>query len=396
MKLYYVSNERFPSQTACTIQQVRMCEAFARAGAKVTLLYPRFFDAPELTAEVLQQYYGVEPIFTLKRLPSLLSLGKPPQNGRFHLRLPLIGGLSFYASASAAARRLSRSSLDEQSVVYCRSVLGAQAFLDRRRSGGRRWKLIFEVHSLERQRPQALFRRIAPRADGLVAISRAAANALVDKLNIDPRRILTAPSAISRRLLDHDVDRREARRRLGWPHEPMVLYAGQFLPGKGVDLLLDAAPRLGARLVLLGGSGAYYRAAVERVRAQRLPVDVIGFVPPTQVPLYLAAADVLILPTTEAFSTAAYTSPLKLFEYMAAHRPVVASDLPALREILRHNKNALLFRSGDVDDLVSQVRRLLNDPRSAERLAQRAFDEVQHYTWEARAESILDFIRRLP
>ncbi len=119
MKLYYVSNERFPSQTACTIQQVRMCEAFARAGAKVTLLYPRFFDAPELTAEVLQQYYGVEPIFTLKRLPSLLSLGKPPISPSLAAhRRPLILRFGFSGGAAALAfiaRRTVRGLLPQRS-----------------------------------------------------------------------------------------------------------------------------------------------------------------------------------------------------------------------------------------------------------------------------------------
>ena len=86
--------------------------------------------------------------------------------------------------------------------------------------------------------------------------------------------------------------------------------------------------------------------------------------------------------------SAAYTSPLKLFEYMASGRPIVASDLPALREVLRPDENAVLVEAGDAEALAAGVARLLGDAALASRLAAQAREDVREWTWDKRAERI--------
>ena len=118
-----------------------------------------------------------------------------------------------------------------------------------------------------------------------------------------------------------------------------------------------------------------------------------GHVAPERVPLYQAAADVLVLPNTaQATISREHTSPLKLFEYMAAGRPIVASDLPSLREVLRHGDNAWLVQPDDPAALAQGIQHLLAEPTLAARLAAQAQEEVQAYTWEQRAERILSFV----
>ena len=110
-------------------------------------------------------------------------------------------------------------------------------------------------------------------------------------------------------------------------------------------------------------------------------------------PLYQAAADVLVLPNTaQAAISREHTSPLKLFEYMAAGRPIVASDLPSLREVLRHGDNAWLMQPDDPAALAQGIQHLLAEPALAARLAAQAQEEVQAYTWEQRAANILRFV----
>jgi glycosyltransferase involved in cell wall biosynthesis len=102
----------------------------------------------------------------------------------------------------------------------------------------------------------------------------------------------------------------------------------------------------------------------------------------------LADMDVLVLPNTATHISARYTSPLKLFEYMAAGRPIVASDLPALREVLTDGENALLVEPGNAAQLADAIGRLLHDPELAQRLAAAAWRDVQAYSWDRRAERL--------
>jgi glycosyltransferase involved in cell wall biosynthesis len=100
-----------------------------------------------------------------------------------------------------------------------------------------------------------------------------------------------------------------------------------------------------------------------------------------------------VLPNTNSRVSARYTSPLKLFEYMAAGKPIVASDLPALAEVLRHGENALLAEAGNPDALAAAIRRVLEDRALAERIARTAFDEAPNYSWQRRADRLVPVLQ---
>jgi glycosyltransferase involved in cell wall biosynthesis len=400
--IFYLSNERLPAKLACTIQQMVMCEAFACSGANVTLLYPHYFDMPPASAAEIQRFYDVEPIFDIQRLPSLLSLSKPLVDGRRRLKIPFIGGCSIYFSTWRYARNLFRSGkLDASAAIFCRTVTGAQAFLQLKHKIARAtpFKVIFEVHSLDQQTPRRFFFEVLKKADGLVTVSHAIKKALVEDIGIDPHKILVASNGVRNRLLQAPpLSRDEARARLNLPDVPLIVYTGQLLPGKGVHILIEAARFFDSsvQFLVVGGHGKYFEQMRQWIENEKLThVKMTGFVPPAEIPIYLAAADLLILPTVDEHLDSAYTSPLKLFEYMAACRPVVSSDLPVLREILCDGENALLFHAGDADDLAAKIKHLLGDKKLAKRLVEQAFHDVQDFTWEARAEKILAFVKSL-
>jgi glycosyltransferase involved in cell wall biosynthesis len=95
-----------------------------------------------------------------------------------------------------------------------------------------------------------------------------------------------------------------------------------------------------------------------------------------------------VLPSTQSLAYAQYTSPLKLFEYMASGRPIVASDLPVLREILSDGENALLCPPDSVEAFTAAIRRLRDEPGLGARLAEQAWRDVQTYSWDERARRV--------
>ena len=172
-----------------------------------------------------------------------------------------------------------------------------------------------------------------------------------------------------------------------------VVYAGHLYPWKGVDVLLQALVKLeGVNATIIGGDAAEpdFQRLQDTSRSIGLGsrVEFVGMVEPSRVSGLLAKGDVLVLPNVGAEPTVNHTSPLKLFEYMAAGKPIVASNLPSIREVLRDGENAVLVEPGNPTALTSGLRRVLEDRKLAERIASRAFDEVTEYSWDCRAERV--------
>jgi glycosyltransferase involved in cell wall biosynthesis len=138
---------------------------------------------------------------------------------------------------------------------------------------------------------------------------------------------------------------------------------------------LDVVPRYEAHARATGTSSSRLRF-VDRV-------------PNREVPAWFAAFDVAVLPAPNHVHHARYASPLKLFEYMAAGAAIVASDLPAIRDVLRDGENALLVAPGDPAALAAGLSRALGDPALAARLGACARRDAGRYTWTRRARAAL-------
>ena len=108
----------------------------------------------------------------------------------------------------------------------------------------------------------------------------------------------------------------------------------------------------------------------------------------------MAAADVLVIPNSNLDErTRAFTSPLKLFEYMASRRPIVASSTPTILEVLKYD-SAVLVEPDNPLALKEGLLKISGDKKMADSLAKNARKEVENYTWEKRASKILDFLRQ--
>src|SRR5262249_964159 len=179
-------------------------------------------------------------------------------------------------------------------------------------------------------------------------------------------------------------------------------YAGHLYPWKGVDLIIETGTTLqDTRALILGGHEQ--EPDLQRIKDFAVELDCAsrvtftGRVLPPDVAARLREADVLVLPNPASAVSSAFTSPLKLFEYMASGRPIVASDLPSIREVLVHEQNALLVPAGNPQALTAAIRRIKADRALGARLSARALEDVREYSWEKRAgrlEMLFEQVRR--
>lgn len=380
-RLVYLSEARIPSRSSNSMQTMRMCAAFATAGAEVRLLHlVDDGEPPEGFRGDVEGFYGIPRSFERRPHPLIT-----------HERLNRAGRAARPARGLVLAAQVLRLAAPgrQRVVLYTRSHLAAWLAVQARRRAGRRSGLgsvAVEVH--DRPPTESAWRALEE-VDAIVVISQALKDLIAERLPHVAERVWVEHDGVDLASVPAEVeDPSRARARLGLPSDrPIVMYTGRVNAGKGVGVLLAAAERFvpssGAHVVLVG------KVYDEQLRRSAPEATFTGFVAPSEVPAYLAAADVLVMPTTEDLAYAAYTSPLKLFEYMAAGRPVVASGLATVREVLRDGENALLYPPDDAGALATAVARLLEDPGLATRLADQAARDVREYAWNRRAERIL-------
>jgi hypothetical protein len=173
-------------------------------------------------------------------------------------------------------------------------------------------------------------------------------------------------------------------------------YFGHLYAGRGVEIIeamADARPRI--LFLVFGGNEADIQA--RRSANRRHNLQFVGHAPHAVARQAMTAADVLLLPYQASVSigiarhdTAAWMSPMKMFEYLAAGVPIISSDLPVLREVLQHDRNALLADPANPGAWVAALDRVAADPALARRLGETGHaDYLAHYTWDQRAERIL-------
>ncbi len=173
-----------------------------------------------------------------------------------------------------------------------------------------------------------------------------------------------------------------------------VAYVGTLQFWKGLDTLLDAlalAPALRLRIIG-GGSDEEQARLAARIKTLGLQerVELSGRLPQHRLPGALASVACAVHPLPPEHSIAArFTSPLKLFEYMALGLPIVASDLPSVREALTDGTNARLFKPGQPKALAAALQELCSNTKLAARFGEQAGRDSRHYSYEARARRLL-------
>lgn len=224
-------------------------------------------------------------------------------------------------------------------------------------------------------------------------------------MNFLPGQVIVLPDGVDLSLFDNLPNKKECRRRLGLPIDrPILGYIGRFRAlekEKGLPELVQAMAYLGSfyrkepLLLCVGGpmdTVSAYLEIAHRFGVPRHRLQFVDRVPNQEVPYWIRACDVVTIPSPSTEHLAYFTSPLKLFEYMAARVPILAADLPSNREILRHGENAWLVEPGKPELLAQGLKRILEDCRLAKNMAEQAFWDAQKYSWRERATKILQLL----
>ncbi len=383
--LVLAANARLPSQRAQALQVLQAASAFARRGAATALLHARRRNTPALPpGQDVFEYYAIPagPRPSLSAVPCVDWIDSAPRALQY--APARIQELTF---ARNAARRIVDAYPHAR--VLSRELETARDLV----RGGRRG-VFLELHRVPGGATRRRWlRQAAAGAAGVVAISEGVRDDLLE-LGVEAGAVRVEHDALDPARFEAAPERAAARAELDVPAAArLVVYTGGLLRWKGVDELVEAARELPeVRFVIAGGMPA----DVERVRARAAGADNVrldGFQPPARVATYLAAADVAVVPNRSQPRIAShYTSPLKVFEAMAAGVPLVASDVPALSTILERERDAVLVAPDDPAALAAGIERLLADEQLRARMAAQLRGRAATHTWDARAERILDWM----
>jgi len=395
-RLVYLANARLPTEKAHGYQISKMCEAFALNGAEVMLLHPyRHQSDQRLVGRTVFDYYGIKPIFrvqTLKNLDIVMLNRFIPDR----IFTPIFFAHAFiwgyYAASMARQFRADLYYTRDTTIAYWLVRMGLLT--------------VYEAHVAPNRGQRWLLRKITrhPLLRLVVVLTSFLRQQFLD-MSFSSDQVIVLPDGVDLDLFEGLPSKEDCRRRLGLPLErPIIGYIGRFRTlemEKGIPELVEAMKDLssvnGAELLLLcvGGPMDAVPAYLELARRIGIPQDRLRFVdrvPNTEVPYWIRAFDVALAPFPWVDHYAYFMSPLKLFEYMAAGVPILATDLPSIREVLRHGENAWLVPPGDPKALTEGIRHLLENSDLAERLARQAKEDVRQYTWKRRAAVILQHV----
>jgi glycosyltransferase involved in cell wall biosynthesis len=364
LRIFYISHSTIPSRFANSVHVMKMCQALARIGHDVTLF------VKEGLSHGLDDffYYGVSKSFKLVKISLPTLKWVKPLSYLFKLRGIVRSG-------------------PVPDLFYTRYVYALLIISDLRQP------VIFEAHSLPQNWLERMILRNFMKRENCAALVLISEGLLREyrKIFADPpqQKIIVAhdgadvqPVAVSQ---SNPVSLRFGRFN--------VAYVGGLYNGRGIENILEMAKALGdCDFHIIGGSPAEVNLFKNR---EGLAGNVFfyGYLDPFKLPAFYKDMDVLLAPYQRKVAvghnrddTAGWMSPLKIFEYMAAGKAIVASDLPAIREILTHNETALLVDPEDINAWVQAIVQL-RDHSLRERLGLRTKEVlIAKYTWLERAK----------
>lgn len=375
MKIAYISYSPIPSNMASSIQVMKMCDAFAANGHEVTLYVPDMPKKQYNHIDDIYSFYYVKNIFIIKRINFLGNV------------------FNFFSKkfiySFLVLKDLSNLKPD---MVYGRVVIACTLAA----LGG--YKVKLELHNKVPSMLDKIFLKILLKSKNLEKII-VVANSLklycMDKFNINEKKVAVIPNGAD------EVTLQEINKDYNYKDNFKAGYIGNLYQGKGMEIISKVAHKMPEiDFIIIGGTKKELDYWKEKIKLPNVFFQ--GFVPPSDLQKYINMFDCCLLPNQTIVTSylpgssnskkgdfGNITCPLKMFQYMAHKKPIIASDLPVLREVL-NEQNALLVKPDDIDAWVDAINRLKGDKKLRESIANNAYNDfINNYTWIRRAQKVL-------
>lgn len=379
IKLLYVVNARIPNNKAHSIQIVHTCQALGSYVDDFTLITPKFVGKKV----PLTEQYAISQSFSHIKIPAL-DIPKFPfqfqlRSATFFICVNFYILLTFLVSLCTGKRL----------VVYARGeviffLLPLSFFIP----------IFFETHQIRNY--EGLYKMALHRVRGVIVITNSLEKKFVQEYKIDSNKISVARDAVDIQKFNLPPQKADFWEMYLIPRaKKIILYCGSLAPEKGVHTLAEASQYLPPeyQVVFIGGDSQQV-ASFKTMYGTKENISILGYVDHKTVPSCVAAASLLILPdlATDTYSNL-YTSPMKLFEYMASGRVIISSDIPSLREVLEPS-SAVFFESGNSEDLSIKIYEVFTGMDTYQQKGKKAQEVVAQFTWQKRAGIIVELIKK--
>ncbi|MER3446002.1 MAG: hypothetical protein C4291_03825 [Candidatus Dadabacteria bacterium] len=376
MRIAYIASPKLFSRGASSIEVMRTAEAMAELGYDVELIVP--YNGKE---DEIYEYYGINRVFKLKFIPSAPGVS---------MRHILHGLQSAFYTASKRGRF---------DIAFSRNIF--YAFLSTRFL---KIPTIYDAHHPIANTAARIIFDFFKESKFLlkfVVISKGIGDICL-KFGLPEGKLAVVPNGVDIERFNQKLSPKEARSRVGLPQERKIIsHIGNIYPGRGIELLIEAAQEFKDLLFLMVGGED---RDIERYKklAKKTGVDNViftGFIPPSIISLYFFSTDFLILPYTLKMTSkfrrieTDFASLLKLPEYMASGRPIISTRIPAVSEFLRDEENAIIIDPDSTLAIIGGIKRALSNKILCEKIAKQAAIDAKKYTLEERAKRILDDVQ---
>jgi glycosyltransferase involved in cell wall biosynthesis len=394
--ILYVTMARIPGERAHSIQIARMCSALQESGSNVILISPNRGDefTRKATMKDIKKYYGLKTPFRHFKVPIL---GIFNENVRVE-NLSWLIMVWILAPFTLTLYMALKFFLRRNIYIYVREPL---LYIMLTLSG---WlvkpKIIYEIHELPpflKDGPR-FFWSLMERSHLIICIAQALSDLVRSHLNKGKERVFTLHDAVDDEIFKMEYTCPDDLASIKKKYR-IIMYAGHLDRWKRPEFLIDMMKYIAENdvaLVFVGGSKEDILRLKQYAEFNGLGEKVLflGWRQPSQVPRYIAFADVLVhySPAPRGRSQ----SPLKIFEYMLSGKPIAAPKAPGIDEVLHDGVNALLFDLSDPADAAEKVTLLLKDKELGKILATNARNAaLSKYTYKVRARTLLELLNNI-
>ncbi len=371
MKIKYITNVRIPTSRAQGYAIMKMCEEFVKQEADLELIVPNRQNN-ESTEDPFT-YYGIKNRFPIRKIKSIDLLGPYEAFGKLFYWIDM---LSFLISLRF------KKALTKRGILYTRDYLIPLVF-------SKKDFICLELHDIPKS--GLFFSYLIKRPKIIFVLNRFIKEELV-KRGVTAKKIYISPSGVDIKSFDTNISKAGARKVLDLPQDKkVIMYIGLLDEWKGYKTLLEVSNLLDDtyKVVIVGG----FENQLNILKKEYPKVIFTGFRQHSELASNQKAADVLVIPNSAKYDISKYyTSPLKVFTHMLSGVPIVASDLPSIREVL-NEKNAVFAKPDTPESFKEAIEKILRDDELSCAIIAQAKKDVEQYSWTKRAEKILAVIK---